>query len=255
MVRDWPEAAQSSMILRPSRFGIFGRAMIALHSVDKGAATVKHQLIPIAVPFAACMLAALYPGSSLAQGTTNVYFGTFYKPVCDKLVPGFESATATNYAAWEHQNHAAVAALEANSQFQAKRREALAPPPPEIAAGKTQELVGTCERIAGLFESVAPADPRLAAPERTWESFRNALRDANRAGLVACLTGNARKSFAAQFQAMTDEQLKRTAASIAEMKLTEGDDNVQHAVIVQRDGSAGTVVFMRSGANWRIGEM
>jgi hypothetical protein len=209
----------------------------------------------LAAAVAASFLAALFPAAARTQGMTSVYFGAFYKPVCDRTIAGFQSSTAANYAAWEKANHAAVAALEANTQFQAKRREALVPPPAEIAAAKTQELQATCERIANLFEAAAPADARFAAPEQTWESFRKALREANRETLLACLTGNALKGFAGPLTAMTDEQLKRMAASIAELKLMQRDGNFQHAVVVQRDGSAGTIVFMKSGANWRIGEM
>ena len=62
-------------------------------------------------------------GTLCAQGANEVYFGAFYKPVCDKVISGFEAATATTYPAWERRNHAAVAApgTVGRSTFDARR--------------------------------------------------------------------------------------------------------------------------------------
>jgi hypothetical protein len=209
----------------------------------------------IRVALCAIAAAAGTSGAVHAQGATEVYFGTFYKPVCDKLVAGFEAATVATYPAWEQRHHAEVAALESNPEFQAKRKEALTPPPAEIAAAKSQELSVTCERLTNLYEAASPADVRFNAPERTWDTFRKALREGNRDALRMCLTGDARKTLIAPLQAMTDEQLKRMGDSVAELKLMPGSGNFQEAVVIQRDGAAGRVAFVKTGENWKIAQM
>ena len=194
-------------------------------------------------------------GALCAQGASEVYFGAFYKPVCDKVITGFQAATAATYPAWERRNHAAIAALEANAEFQAKRREALVPPPAEIAAAKSQELSVTCERLTNLYDAATPADARFAAPDRTWNTFRKALSEGNRDTLRSCLTGEAKKSVLAALTAMTDEQLKRMSDAIAEMKLMPGSEEFQEAMVIQRDGDAGRIAFVKTGANWKIAQM
>jgi hypothetical protein len=190
-----------------------------------------------------------------AQEEKSVYYGMLYKPVCDRMVPGFEKITATNFTAWRAQHGKAIAALEADPKFKSEREEALKPPPADIAAAKTRELTGTCERIAGIFEVAAPAEARFAAPEKTWEAFRDALRTANRETVYACLAGEARKTFLTQMRAMNDEQMKRLGNSIAEMRLAEPHTSFQEAVILHANGTAGSVVFVKSGSNWKIGRM
>ena len=190
-----------------------------------------------------------------AQGANEVYFGAFYKPVCDKVISGFEAATATTYPAWERRNYAAVAALAANAEFRAKQREALVPPPADIAAAKSQELSVTCERLTNLYDAASPADARFAAPDRTWSTFRKALSEANRDTLRTCLTGEAKKSVLAPLTAMTDDQLKRMAEAIAEFKLMPGSGDFQEAMVIQRNGAAGRIAFVKTGANWKIAQM
>ena len=201
-------------------------------------------------------LAALGPcGVARAQGTSEAYFGTFYKPVCDRLIAGFEAGTQTSWRAWKQRNHEAVAALERNPEFLAKRKEALVPPPPELLEAKTRELSVTCERLTNLYEAALPADARFEAPEKTWETFRKALLGANREVLRECLTGEARKGLSAPLQAMTDEQLRRMGDAVAEIKLMERSAAYQDAMVVQKDGAAGRVGFVRNGANWKIAQM
>ena len=214
------------------------------------------QLIRSLLIFWACVLGAVAPGGGLwAQGTSEVYFGVFYKPVCERLSPGFTADTAATYPAWEQRNHAAVAALESNAEFQSKRREALIPPPAELADAKTRELSVTCERLVHLYDIAAPADARFEAPERTWDTFRKALREGDRNTIRICLTGEARKGFATPLHAMTDEQLKRMADAVAELKLMQRSGDFQEGMVVQRDGAAGRIAFVKTGANWRIGQM
>jgi len=190
-----------------------------------------------------------------APGGNEVYFGTFYKPVCDKVVSGFEADTTHSYPEWERHHHAAVAALESNPQFQASRREALVPPPPELVEAKSHELSVTCERVANLYDAALPTDVRFNAPARTWETFRRALREGNRDMIRICLIGDARRTLTAPLQAMTDEQLRRMADGVAELKLTEANGSYQEAIVVQKDGNVGRISFVRNGANWKIAQM
>jgi hypothetical protein len=190
-----------------------------------------------------------------AQEEKSIYYGMLYKPVCDRMVPGFEKITAPNFTAWRAQHEKAIAALEADAKFRADRDAALTPPPADIAAAKMRELTGTCERVAGIFEVAAPAEARFGAPEKTWEAFRDALRTANRETVYACLAGEARKTFLIQMRAMDDEQMKRLGNSIAEMRLAEPHASFQEAVVLHANGTAGSVVFVKSGSNWKIGRM
>lgn len=203
----------------------------------------------------AAALALLGSSTLHAQEERAVYFGLLYKPVCDRMITGFEKATATNFVAWREQHREAVAALESDPKFKAERDAALVPPPPDILAAKTRELMGTCDRVSGIFESAAPKDARFEEPDRTWQTFRDGLRNAKRDVVFTCLAGEARNTFVAQMRAMTDEQMKRLGDSIAEIRLSPRQGNYQEAVILQSDGAAGTVVFVKSGENWRIGRM
>jgi hypothetical protein len=203
----------------------------------------------------ALVAAGTLRAADVGAPSNEVYFGAFYKPVCDKVVAGFEAGTARSYPEWERRNHAAVAALEANPQFQAKRREALVPPPAALAAAKSHELNVTCERLGNLFEAALPADVRFNAPTRTWETFRHALHDGKRDVVRECLMGDARKALAAPLESMTDEQLQRMAESVAEIKLMEANGAWQEAIVVQRNGAMGRVAFVKNGANWKIAQM
>jgi hypothetical protein len=200
-------------------------------------------------------LALLAAGTLHAQEERGVYFGMLYKPVCDRLIPGFEKATAVNFLAWREQHREAVQTLEADPKFKADRDAALVPPPPDILAAKTRELMGTCDRVSGIFETAAPTDARFETPERAWQTFRDALRDAKRDVVFTCLAGEARSTFVGQMRAMTDEQMKRLGESVTDIRLSPRQGNFQEAVILQRNGAAGTVVFVMAGANWKIGRM
>jgi len=204
---------------------------------------------------ASCALAFLAASALHAQEDRSVYFATFYKPVCDARVQGFEKATAVNFAAWKALHRADVDALEADPKFKTERDAALVPPPPEIAAAKIRQLMGTCDRIAGVFEMAAPVDARFAEPERTWQTFHDALREAKRDVVYTCLAGEARQTFVGQMRAMSDEQMQRLGSSISEIRLSPRQGNFQEAVILQRNGAAGTVVFVKAGENWKIGRM
>jgi len=213
-------------------------------------------LMACAVALAATgALRAAESGQRAGPGSNEVYFGTFYKPVCDKVVSGFQTDTSASWPVWERLNHAAVAALEANGDFQASRREALVPPPPELAEAKSKELGVTCERVANLYDASLPTDVRFNAPARTWETFRKALSEGKRDVIRSCLTGDARRTLTAPLQAMTDEQLHRMAESVAELKLMEANGAYQEAIVVQKDGNVGRVSFIRNGANWKIAQM
>jgi hypothetical protein len=203
----------------------------------------------------ACALTLLAASALHAQEDRSVYFATFYKPVCDARVQGFEKATAVNFAAWKALHRADVDALEADPKFKADRDAALVPPPPEIAGAKIRQLMGTCDRIAGVFEMAAPVDARFAEPERTWQTFHDALREAKRDVVYTCLAGEARQTFIGQMRAMSDEQMQRLGSSISEIRLSPRQGNFQEAVILQRNGTAGTVVFVKAGENWKIGRM
>lgn len=191
----------------------------------------------------------------LAQEADIVSYGALYKPVCDALVPGFEQSTEAHYARWREQHRDEIAKVEADERFKERQRDALRPPPSELRAAKVRQITPTCEKLANLFEASAPAEARFSSAERTWETFRGALRNAQRESLAACLFGNARRTFSGRLFAMSDDQLKRMEASIAELKLSQRNGPVHEGVILQKDGKAGTIVFVKVGENWKIGEM
>jgi hypothetical protein len=49
--------------------------------------------------------------------------------------------------------------------------------------------------------------------------------------------------------------MKRLGTSIAEIRLSPRRGNFQEAVILQQNGAAGSVVFVKAGENWKIGQM
>lgn len=200
-------------------------------------------------------LAVLCVGNALADEDASVSYAALYKPVCDKYVDGFTRLTAGNYAVWEGKHRKELERIHADPAFQERLERALKTPPEDFKATKVRQLTVTCETIARVFEHEAPAQEQFGAPERTWETFRRALSKADRAAIYACLTGNARTIFAGRLHAMSDEQLRRMNASIAELKLATNQGSYQEGLVVQKDGKAGTVVFVKTGANWKIADM
>lgn len=104
----------------------------------------------------------------------------------------------------------------------------------------------------------AAADPRLASPQATWNTFLGALRVGDAALALECLTSTKREDFRGLFQKRDAASMRRMADSFTGFSLGESMGQFQEAWVTRDRGGekrAGAVHFLRQGRNWRIDEM
>ena len=136
-----------------------------------------------------------------------------------------------------------------------------------------RELVGFCvdlskpsaaqEAAARILASrghpgPAAADPRLASPQATWNTFLGALRAGDAALALECLTARKREDFRGLFQKLDAASMRRMADSFTGFSLGDTFGQFQEAWVTRDRGGekqAGAVHFLRQGRNWRIDEM
>ena len=205
---------------------------------------------------AAVVAGLLTLGSTASRAEQNlaIALGPLLKPACDQAFPGYKAENAANYAAWRQQHQASIDVWEGTEEFRSKQAamfQTLAALTPE----EKRELERTCTDLADAFQTGAPADPRFASPETTWALFHTSLQNADRETALSCLVGNARRKLAQILAVAADRDLRELGDSAIRMdiKATTGD-SVQ-GTLIQRDGHADSVMFLRLGQNWKIVDM
>ena len=107
-----------------------------------------------------------------------------------------------------------------------------------------------------LAERLHAPDPRLGDPEKTWKTFLEAMKHADRKLAVSCLTGNARKNYRDRIlEKYSDEQLKAMGGAFTHFRVTMDLGKVREATVGRDDGRAGVITFHLIDKEWKISEL
>jgi hypothetical protein len=154
------------------------------------------------------------------------------------VIPGYQAATATRWAAWRQENAALLAQVETTPDFHRMLAENDRQPP--LTSAAQRQAQEQCENAADLLGPAGPPDPRLATPEQTWAHFQASLRAGDRGTASGCMILQAKLSFKATAQRLTDQDLRKIADAAA-------------AFLAGDNGDAQEAEFVRNGVGYRIG--
>src|SRR5215475_2146120 len=193
--------------------------------------------------------------ASSPGGDWAAYAALIGRESCDQVSPGFRAATNSGYERWRNENAAAIAALERSAEFQAalaRTRQGMT----NLSAADLAQLQDVCAQLRDTFE-VRPRDPRLATPTKTWELFHAALRAADRATAMQCLTGRARSVFRDSLPQLSDDKLREIGSSVAKFGMTDTfkRPGLQEGFAVRHDGEGHFIYFEERNGEWKISEM
>lgn len=163
---------------------------------------------------------------------------------CRADVPGFAEKSALVYAAWTRR-HAAVLA-EFDRQLAAKVRAS--------RRGEAALPVGQCtdEWLRSIEPLSRMPDGRFATVEKTWQVFMGALMTGDRNTALSTLAGRANARWKQRVEQMSDEDLRRIAASIRALKVQWGDDYAKEGVIADTDNRVVGIAFENVNEEWKI---
>lgn len=163
---------------------------------------------------------------------------------CRADVPGFAEKSAPIHAAW-NRRHAGVLS-EFEGQLAAK-----------VRAGRRGEAtlplrVCTDDWLRQVEPLTRTPDARFASVEKTWQVFMGALMTGDRATALGCLAGRAESRWKERVARLSDEELRRIAASIRAMKVQWGDDYEKDAIVADTDNRAVGIAFRNLNEEWKI---
>ena len=166
---------------------------------------------------------------------------------CRDDVPGFAEKSEAVYDAWA-QRHAAVLA-EYRPLLVAK-----------VRAGRRGELTLPLQQCTDdWLEAVEPLthapDPRYASAEQTWQVVLGALLTGDRETALGCLVGSAQARWRARVVGLSDDDLRRMAASIRGMKVQWGDDYEKEGLVADTANAVMGIAFRNVNEDWKISEL
>ncbi len=198
-----------------------------------------------AVALLCCTQAMASEGEQLA-------WALFFRPMCDKHIDGFSSKSKQAYERLRLRHAEAFAGYEANHDAGS------APPADAKPEGQAlEQLQSVCESALDfVLNDGNPPDSRLATPAQTWNLFMSALRSGDKDTLAICFSPDARPKYMQPLRAMTPAQLAAMANDFLTFDLTSlSMEDFQEGVVRTADGTAGTVLFVRSSRGWRISQL
>jgi len=199
------------------------------------------------------ILALLALGTTASAHTAEQGLMTllFMKAGCDRIIPGFQAATAAPYAGWR-QAHAAIAQqMEQSPEFQQMLAEMAAKTPGITSPEEKAQWAQWCEDVADLLGPAGAPDPRFASPETTWATFQAALRAGDRATATACLILQAKRNFTAVAAQLPDTELHQIADPPQQLVLGSRVDDTQEGEIL-RGGRSFLILFQYLRGEWKI---
>lgn len=175
---------------------------------------------------------------------------------CDVVVPGFATRTAGAFAAWRQVRAGAVDRVEASADYRAREAESRRLLTEQPSSADVAEMTRYCEDqlLPLLAKEAAPADSRFQSPQRTFAAFVAALRAADRAAAIACLSDLGTDEMRDQLATLPAEQLRATGNRfVGPLVLGEMLGPLQSATAPRRDGYDHTVLFDRQpNGDWKI---
>lgn len=167
---------------------------------------------------------------------------------CRRDQPGFAEKSGSVYVAWQRRHGAVLGVHERllATKVWAARYGAAARPLHLC----TEDWLRSIEALART------PDDRFSSVEKTWTVFLNALRAADRATALSCLTGQAQARWQERADKMTDDELRRIGGAFKAFKVQWGDDYMKEALASREDNRVGAIAFSRNvNEEWRISEL
>ena len=222
---------------------------------DASGGTV-YQQVPC-VPGAAlgAISAPSRPGTEQRQPLTPGMMGIMmtlgFKRWCDGAVPGFAEKVAPDWNRWRSDNLASLRGVETDRMY----LDSLQKPAEPGGAYRRDNarFVCTPQWVRELSRK-EPAAGFATSPEGTWRHLIAALSRADREAVLSCYSMESRVKYGPVLEALTDEQLKRQAASWKLVGNGGADDQFRE-YFVQDEGRAHLIYFFNFGGKWLITEM
>lgn len=167
---------------------------------------------------------------------------------CRYDAPGFAQKSDAVYAAWIRRHGAVLAEYDKllAAKVRASRRgEATLP----LSICTDDWLRTTLEPLSRT------PDPRLQTVEKTWQAFLGALMTGDRAAALSCLGGRAETRWKAKVEQLSDEDLRRVAASVRALKVQWGDDYEKEGMVADTDNRVVAIAFRNVNDEWKIMEL
>lgn len=161
---------------------------------------------------------------------------------CRADVPGFAEKSNELARAWRAR-HAAT--LSGHSRFLGMKVRAF---PRGDAASCSDDWLRELEPLARL------PDPRYGSVEKTWELFVRGLQAADRAAVMACVTGPISRAMRERLERLADADLRRMAANIRALKVQWGDDYMREGLVLHGD-RVDAIAFANVNEEWKIREL
>ncbi|GAB3764388.1 hypothetical protein GCM10028796_19330 [Ramlibacter monticola] len=161
---------------------------------------------------------------------------------CRADVPGFAEKSNELARAWRAR-HAAT--LSGHSRFLGMKVRAF---PRGDAASCSDDWLRELEPLARL------PDPRYGSAEKTWELFVRGLQAADRAAVMACVTGPIARAMRERLERLGDADLRRMAANIRALKVQWGDDYTREGLVLHGD-RVDAIAFTNVNEEWKIREL
>lgn len=163
---------------------------------------------------------------------------------CRADVPGFAEKSALVYVAWR-QRHAETIA-EYDKLLAAK-----------VRAGRRGEMtlpLAQCDDdwLRAIEPLTRTPDPRFQTVEKTWQVFMGALMTGDRAAALNCLGGKAQARWKQRVEKMSDDDLRRIAATIRAMKVQWGDDYEKEGLVADTGNRVVGIAFRNVNEEWKI---
>ncbi len=171
---------------------------------------------------------------------------------CKASIPDFYEDTQHGYKVWSSINDNKIklidddAAEDATSMLLAIEKKP-----------RAEELDQICKIPRATFEML---DDRrnefLTAPKETWEYFKVSLKNVDRVGALACLTGSAKEKFRKFLKQATAKRLAALSENIGGFKITlEMGGDMAEGITITKNNKVGTIQFQKINGAWKITDM
>jgi hypothetical protein len=208
--------------------------------VERPLSVPPHLAVAPAVP------AGEAPAGALTRRKREVLDLTAQLERCRADAPGFAEKSAAVYVAWTRR-HASV--LSEHERLLAAK----------VRAGRRGEAtlpLRQCSEdwLRSLEPLTRAPDPRFSSAEKTWQLFLGALLTGDRSTALASLAGRAEASWRERVASMSDDDLRRVAASIRGMKVQWGDDYEKEGLVADTGNRVVAIAFRSINEEWKIAE-
>lgn len=163
---------------------------------------------------------------------------------CRADAPGFAEKSGAIQGTWSRRHAAVISEYGAlvAAKLRASRR------------GETSLALRNCtdDWLRQVEAMARDPDSRFATVEKTWQVFMGALMTGDRATAMSCLVGRAGTRWKERIERMSDDDLRRIAATIKTLKVQWGDDYEKEGLIADTENRVVGVAFRNLNEEWKI---